>query len=71
MFKLVALLFLLSNPEEPVTALTYNQQKFSTAQECKAFIESGPPAAAQIAKAAAAQSMGVKFGCVEEEDNSI
>lgn len=70
MFKLVAFLFLLANPEEPVSAMTYNQQKFSTAQECTAFMEAGTVTAA-LEKAAAAQSMAVKFQCIEAEDNSI
>lgn len=70
MFKLVAFLFLLANPEEPVSAMTYNQQKFQTKAECTAFMEAGTVTAA-LEKAAAAQSMAVKFQCVEAEDNSI
>lgn len=70
MFKLVAFLFLLASPEEPVSAMTYNQQKFQTKAECTAFMEAGTVTAA-LERAAAAQSMAVKFQCMEAEDNSI
>lgn len=71
MFKLVAVLFLLASPDEPATVMTYNQQKFSTAKECEAFIESRHAAITQVEAAAEGQPMGARFVCVEAEDNSI
>jgi hypothetical protein len=71
MFKLVAVLFMLASPDEPVTAMSYNQQKFATAKECELFVGSRPAAITQIKSAAKTQAMGARFVCVETEDNSI
>ena len=70
MFKLVALLFLLANPEEPITAMSYNQKTFPSKDTCAAFVKDGT-ATAPLEKAAAEQSLAVKFVCVEAEDNTI
>ena len=70
-FKLIAFLFLMSAPEEPVASMNYNQGTFPGREECEKFVESGNPAIVSLAKAAADRQMIVKFACVKTEDNTI
>ena len=72
MFKLIAFLFLASNPE-PVTAMTYNQVEFPSKEACMAFgdTETGKAAMEQVEAIAEKHSYKVKYACVKAEDNTI
>lgn len=73
MFKLVAFLFLVTSPEEPVHSMTYNRSSFPTEAACKGFLETedGKAAAGSIKMMRYGQGLLVKFACVEMQDNSI
>ena len=73
MFKLVAFLFLVTSPEEPVHAMTYNQSAFPTEEECKGFLDTdaGKAAAGSIKMMGYGQGLLVKFQCIESKDNTI
>ena len=74
MFKLVAFLFVIMNPNDPpVHAMTYNQNPFPSEEECRAFLDTdaGKAASGAIAMMAHGRGLAVKFACVEAKDNSI
>ena len=73
MFKLVAFLFLVSAPEEPVHAMTYNQNAFPSEEVCREFLDTndGKAAAGAMKMMAAGNGLIVKFACLEAKDNSI
>lgn len=74
MFKLVAFLFLIMNPNDPpVHAMTYNQSSFPTEEECRAFLDTndGKAAAGAIATMAHGHGLAVRFACIEAKDNTI
>jgi hypothetical protein len=73
MFKLVAFLFLITAPEEPVHAMTYNQSAFPTEEACQAYLETtdGKAVIGTINMMGHMRGMIVKFACLEAKDNSI
>lgn len=73
MFKLVAFLFLINSPEEPVHALTYNHSAFPTEEACKSFLDTddGKAVSGAIKMMGYGQGLLVKFACIEAKDNSI
>jgi hypothetical protein len=74
MFKLVAFLFLIMNPNgPPVSAMTYNESGFASEQECMAFLETdaGKAASGAIAVMAHGHGLAVKLACIEAKDNTI
>lgn len=74
MFKLVAFLFVIMNPNDsPVHAMTYNQSSFPSEEECRGFLdtEAGRAASGSIAMMAHGHGLAVKFACIEAKDNSI
>lgn len=73
MFKLVAFLFLVTAPEQPVHAMTYNQSAFDSEEACKAFLETddGKAVSGSIKMMGLGQGLLVKFACIEAKDNTI
>jgi hypothetical protein len=73
MFKLVAFLFLVTAPEEPVHAMTYNQSAFPSEQACTEFLETddGKAVLGVITMMGQMRGMTVKFACLEAKDNTI
>jgi hypothetical protein len=73
MFKLVAVLFLITAPEEPVHALTYNQSAFPSEEACSGFLETddGKAVSGSIKMMGYGQGLLVKFACIEAKDNTI
>jgi hypothetical protein len=73
MFKLVAFLFLITAPEEPVHAMTYNANTFPSEEVCREFLETdaGKAAVGSIKMMGLGQGLLVKFTCIEAKDNSI
>jgi hypothetical protein len=73
MFKLVAFLFLVTGPEEPVHAMTYNQNTFPSETACREFLDTDEGKAAQgsIRMMGYGQGLLVKFACLEAKDNTI
>jgi hypothetical protein len=73
MFKLVAFLFLITAPDQPVHAMTYNQSAFPTEEVCKAFLDTddGKAASGSMKMMGYGHGLLVKFACIEAEDNTI
>jgi hypothetical protein len=73
MFKLVAFLFLITAPEEPVHSLTYNANAFPSEAVCREFLDTdeGKAASGAIKMMGYGQGLLVKFACLEAKDNSI
>jgi hypothetical protein len=73
MFKLVAFLFLITAPEEPVHAMTYNQAAFPSEESCREFLDTdaGKAASGSIKMMGFGQGLLVKFSCIEAKDNTI
>jgi hypothetical protein len=73
MFKLVAFLFLITAPEEPVHAMTYNQSAFPSEEACRGFLETddGKATSGSIKMMGYGQGLLVKFACLEAKDNTI
>jgi hypothetical protein len=73
MFKLVAFLFLITAPEEPVHAMTYNQSAFPNKDSCSEFLttDEGRAFAGSMTMAGYSQGIMVQFACLEAKDNSI
>lgn len=73
MFKLVAFLFLITAPEEPVHALTYNANTFPSEAVCREFLDTdeGKAAAGAIKMMGYGQGLLVKFARLEAKDNTI
>ena len=74
MFKLVAFIFAITNPTEPLGGLTYNRGAFPSQEACSAFIESDEGLALTLPIKMAAEnsrSLRVAFVCVATEDNTI
>ena len=72
-FKLVAFLFLISSPEEPVHAMTYNQSAFPTEAACREFLDTddGKAVSGSLKMMGYGQGLLVKFACIEAKDNTI
>jgi len=73
MFKLVAFLFLMNSPEQPVHAMTYNQSTFETEEACVGFLETddGKSVSGSIKMMGLGNGLLVKFACIEAKDNTI
>ncbi len=73
MFKLVAFLFLITAPEEPVHSMTYNKSEFSSEAACREFLDTndGKAASGALKMMGYGQGLLVKFACLEAKDNSI
>jgi hypothetical protein len=73
MFKLVAFLFLITAPEEPVHAMTYNQSAFPSEEACRGFLDTddGKATSDSIKMMGYGQGLLVKFACLEAKDNTI
>ena len=73
MFKLVAFLFLVSSPEQPIHAMTYNQSAFPSEAECREFLDTddGKAVSGSLKMMGYGQGLLVKFACVEAKDNTI
>jgi hypothetical protein len=73
MFKLVAFLFLVTAPEQPVHAMTFNQSAFPSEEACKAFLDTddGKAASGSMKMMGYGQGLLVKFACIEAKDNTI
>lgn len=73
MFKLVAFLFLITAPEQPVHAMTYNQSAFPSEEACRQFLDTddGKSVSGSIKMMGFGQGLMVKFACIEAKDNSI
>lgn len=73
MFKLVAFLFLASNPSDPIGSITYNQSAFQSKESCVAFLDTdaGRDVASQLQSKLKERSIYVKFACAKTEDNTI
>ena len=73
MFKLVAFLFLVSSPEQPIHAMTYNQSAFPSEAECRGFLDTddGKAVSGSLKMMGYGQGLLVKFACIEAKDNTI
>ena len=74
MFKLVALLFLVTSPEQPVHAMTYNQSSFPTKEACEEFFvedDDGRIFSRSMKMMAMTSGLVVKLTCLEAKDNTI
>lgn len=73
MFKLVAFLFLVTSPEQPVHAMTYNQSAFPSEEACTGFLDTdeGKVVSGSIKMMGYGQGLLVKFACIEAKDNTI
>jgi hypothetical protein len=69
MFKLIAFLFLISAPEKPVAAFSY-EDTFKSRKECEEYNKSAKSKAAQktIAATLKKQDLAAKFVCIEAKD---
>lgn len=76
MFKLIAILFLVTNgsvSDQPSHIMTFNHSSFDTEDSCMEFIttEDGRLATTALGLAALGQGVAVKFTCVQAQDNTI
>lgn len=74
MFKLVAFIFAITNPTEPIGGLTYNRAAFPSPEACGEFIKSDEGQAMTLPIRSAAensQRLRVALVCVATEDNTI